>query len=209
MQITDKILIRKAVHSDAESLSKIVAESFPPQDNQRIFGERITLDIFEIFFRSDDAIFLIAQDQEKILGYLWLQLEAPSFFNCFKNAVLKTTVAAISILKEFKFKELLILLRDRKNMNSSFAPYPKIMSLAVARQARMKGVGRELISEIQKYLSVKGAQRYFVLTSTTNTAAISFYEKNGFYRYKHNEGNIVFYKNIEGVLKNNSAFKPF
>lgn len=196
MQITDKILVRKVIHSDAESIAKIINESFPPQDNQRILGDRITQGILEIFFTSDDAIFLVAEMQDKISGYLWLQLEAPSFFKYFRNSGLKTMSVAIDILKEFKFKELFILLKNRNEAESYFAPYPKIMSLATATEARAKGVGSELICEVEKYLGIKGVQRYFVLTSAVNTAANSFYEKNGFNRYKCNPEQIVFYKDV-------------
>lgn len=182
--------------ADARSVLDILNNSFDSEDNQRILGERVMLALFKMLFRLDDALFLIAQEQQKTLGYIWIQLKALSFLRCFQNAPLETLGVIIVILKNIKLRSAFNFFKNQNKTNSLFVPYPKIVSLAVDKAARGKGMGTKLILETQKYLAGYGMTAFFVLTAKTNLAAISFYEKSGFERYKNNEVSVVFTKNL-------------
>lgn len=188
-------LIRLAVKADIGDMTRIVNKSFDPLDNHRILGEKATTAIFNMFIGLQDPIFLIAEDNGRILGYLWLQLRKFSLLECLMREPIRTLSLAGTIFYEGKLKDAFKFSNSQSEVT---VPYPKIVSLAVDIEARRKGVGSTLISAIQEYLDINGFKDYFVLTSATNLEAISFYEKNMFHRYAGNiRGNLVFNKSCK------------
>lgn len=192
----NNFLIRRAVESDANNAANILNKSFDSKDEQRILGEGITITLFKMLFQSEDTLFLIAEEQKIFLGYIWLQLKELSLLKCFKNASFKTIVVIVSVLKEFKLRLLISLLKNQNKQSPLTICYPKIISLAVDETVRRKGIGTMLITESQKYLANRGIGDISVLTSAANLVAISFYEKNGFERIKNNRACVVFHKKI-------------
>lgn len=194
MKINDKILVRRAVKEDADSLIEIAKKSFSPEDNLRILGERLTVALFKVLSGLEDSVLLVAEGGNKITGYLWLQLNAFSFSKCCKEALFQVPRLMITALKEHRLKQVFKILKSQSSVGSLCVPYPKIISLAVDTDARRKGTGSMLIAMLEKYLGVKGISDYFVLTSAKNSGAICFYEKNGFEKHKDNKGQIIFCK---------------
>lgn len=54
-----------------------------------------------------------------------------------------------------------------------------VYHLAVADEFRLRGVGAELMDELERRLREKGCIRYYLLVTKDNRTAIRFYEKRG------------------------------
>jgi len=196
MKINDKISVRRALREDAGELAGILKMSFGVDDNQRALGKRVTAALFKIIPALEGSMLLAAEDGNKIVGYLWMQLDELSFAGCWRGAPLDTLGAIAAVLREFKFKQAFRAMKSQSSTGSFCVPCPKIMSLAVNGEARRRGIGSALIAGLERYLAGKGINDYFVLTSADNPGAVCFYEKNGFNKYKDNKEEIIFCKTI-------------
>jgi ribosomal protein S18 acetylase RimI-like enzyme len=54
-----------------------------------------------------------------------------------------------------------------------------IYHLAVAADFREKGIGAQLLAEVEKRLQAKGCLKCYLLVSSNNTEAMQFYERHG------------------------------
>jgi ribosomal protein S18 acetylase RimI-like enzyme len=57
-----------------------------------------------------------------------------------------------------------------------------VYHLAVAQQARRKGIGKTLMAELEARLRAKGCLKYYLLVTPDNKAAHDFYEDLGWER---------------------------
>jgi len=56
-----------------------------------------------------------------------------------------------------------------------------VYHLAVAREYRQKGLGNQLMTELEAKFSMKGCRKVYLLVKNGNSLAAAFYEKRGWY----------------------------
>ena len=65
-----------------------------------------------------------------------------------------------------------------------YAPFREevvlIMAVGVLPQYQGRGIGRSLISQVEKFAKEQGRQRLFVVTTNDNLPALAFYQRLGF-----------------------------
>jgi ribosomal protein S18 acetylase RimI-like enzyme len=54
-----------------------------------------------------------------------------------------------------------------------------VYHLAVDSDYRRKGIGKMLMDELEKRMRAKGCKKYYLLVKNGNSAAMTFYENNG------------------------------
>ena len=59
-------------------------------------------------------------------------------------------------------------------------PFLVVENLVVAKESQKKGVGKALMSEIEKYAKEKDCRQIILVTESDRTDALSFYPKIGF-----------------------------
>jgi len=64
----------------------------------------------------------------------------------------------------------------------------ELLTLAVAPEARRRGLGRKLLARFQYQASLRGAERAFLEVSAENVPAIALYESTGFARVGRRRG---------------------
>jgi ribosomal protein S18 acetylase RimI-like enzyme len=189
-------LVRQAVKSDVENMISILENSFNPNDGQRVLGRRLTVSLFRIFFKLPESIFLLAEEGQKPLGYVWIQLRPLSVSRCIYFAPIEILLFSVSVLRELKLSTISKLLKKQDGSAAYKGKFPKLMSLAVDQASRRYGIGTTLLTMVQEYLLKENKTEYFTITALDNLQAKLFYEKNGFKMFENNLISVLYRKTI-------------
>ncbi len=188
--------IRKALSSDIAQIANLHKEQFKDHFLGR-YSEKLIQKYYEPFLEA--CIFLVSECDGKlngfIMGGLSSNLNAAKLTFLSSNKLryivetLLTPIVYIMALKRLKLiKEL-----HSSNIADNNIPQFRLLSIAVAEDAKGSGLASELVMEFEKHIQ---AEEYGLSVHTNNIPAIKFYIKNGFAKTHHNAETTYFSKNL-------------
>lgn len=188
--------IRKALDSDIAQIANLHKQQFKDHFLGR-YSEELIRKYYEPFLEA--CIFLVSECDGKLKGFIMggsssnLNAAKRTFLSCNKPRyiieTLLTPTVYIMALKRLKLiKEL-----HSSDIADNKIPQFRLLSIAVAEDAKGSGLASNLVMEFEKHIQAK---EYGLSVHTNNIPAIKFYIKNGFTKTHNNAETTYFSKNI-------------
>ncbi len=122
---------------------------------------------------SSDGSFVAADENDRPVGYVFCAADTKAFFKAFRKNVLPE-IARLGPRYGVMARGVCI----QQTLCRLIAPAHMHIDLTAA--ARRRGIGSALIKTMKARLAAQGIGRVVLCVDRRNTAAIRFYEKNGF-----------------------------
>ena len=166
--------IRPCRAEDLEALRAICEETSTIALNSEKDRRFLLLTFCDAYVRfARDSSFVAADENDRPLGYLFCAADTKAFFKAFRKHVLPE-IARLGPKYAVMGRGVCMM----QTFCARFAPAHIHIDLTAA--ARRKGIGSALIAAMKRELAARGIMRVSLSVSRKNTAAIRFYEKNGF-----------------------------
>ena len=132
-------------------------------------------DVMGLYLDSSKGAFIVAEDKDKIVGYI-----------CAVPSIARTWLTLLTprwILRSwlFLFPKRVEYITPRK-LSHAFSGH--IISMAVAKQYRKKGIGTKLADACVKRMREIGVKKIIFETDSGNKAVLNIYSNLGFKRTK-------------------------
>jgi glycosyltransferase involved in cell wall biosynthesis/ribosomal protein S18 acetylase RimI-like enzyme len=175
------VRLRPARAEDAGVLSRLHRETMPTAFLPTL-GDRFLRQLYRALASDAQAIALVAEDREGILGFATGVSSVRAFYRRF---VLRHGVpVAAAVLPALTRPGTLLRVKETlaypKGAGAEL-PDPELLSIAVAPRARARGVGRALVEGVVRGLGEGGAEELKVVVGADNDAANALYESAGFH----------------------------
>jgi glycosyltransferase involved in cell wall biosynthesis/ribosomal protein S18 acetylase RimI-like enzyme len=174
------VRLRPARPGDADALSRLHREAMPTAFLPTL-GDRFLRHLYRALATDEAAITIVAEDREGIVGFATGVSSVRSFYRRF--LVRHGLPAAASALPALRRPGVVHQMRETlayPNGAGTHLPAPEILSIAVAPEARSRGVGRALVDRVVRGLSDGGVEELKVVVGADNEAANAFYQRVGF-----------------------------
>lgn len=170
------MIVREASVSDYIAVSKIISSVFS-EDLKMITSKAVDESLVLPFIEKAGCNIYVAKEQAKILGAIVISRRKLSFspsliWFYFKNFGIFASLRSYLRLTMFRKK------MPKKLDNEYF-----IEAIAVDGTARNRGIGRELVVQVEKTLKEKNVKYLGLLVRAENTA-VEFYRALGFAKVK-------------------------
>lgn len=143
-------------------------------------------------------LFYISQLENMVFQNPWSYFDFNAFYHSsiFRCIKMVNTIVGYAIYRKEYFREY-----DRKICH--------LMKIAVHPEFRNLGIGSILLKQMEKYSKRNHLSLIYLEVRESNKSAISFYEKNGYFRYKviddyyqeTGESAFLMVKNIKKIMK--------
>lgn len=169
-----------------EDISDIHHQMFPKNHLTANFSQEKTKEYYYNIIKASDlsiALIQVSSPKEKddiVLGYIVAGESVPlGVANFLKKN--RLYVFAIMIKKPSLFISKLKAMISSK-VKGSFSSKVKfrLLSIAISDKAKSKGIGTILLNSFEEILETRGIQNYGLSVKSSNSKAITFYEKNNF-----------------------------
>jgi GNAT superfamily N-acetyltransferase len=166
--------IRPCRAGDLDALRAICEETSTIPLNGEKDRRFLLLTFCDAYVRfAPESSFVAADENDHPLGYLFCAADTKAFFKMFRKHVLPE-IASLGPKYAVMGRGVCMM----QTFCARFAPAHMHIDLTAA--ARRRGIGSALIAAMKKKLAARGISRVSLSVSRKNTAAIRFYEKNGF-----------------------------
>jgi ribosomal protein S18 acetylase RimI-like enzyme len=168
------MIVRESTEKDFPAVSKIISSVFS-EDLQMITGRKINENLILPFIKGYDVY--ISKEQNKIMGVIVISERKLKFSLSLVWFYLKNFGMLISLTTYMKLR------RFRKKFPKKLGSEYFIEAVAVDEKARNKGVGKQLMRDIEKLLKSKNA-KHIGLVVKSKSPANKFYTALGFTKVK-------------------------
>jgi len=166
--------VRESTEDDFPAVSKIISSVFS-EDLQMITGRKINENLILPFIKGYDVY--VSEEQNKIMGVIVISERKLNFPPSMVWFYLKNFGVIVSV------KAYLRLMRFRKKMPKKLENEYFIEAVAVNRDERNKGIGRQLLVTLEKILKSKKA-KHLGLVVKSKSPVNEFYKSLGFTKVK-------------------------
>jgi ribosomal protein S18 acetylase RimI-like enzyme len=192
-------MLRKGNISDAGTLAKIhFSELYP--DFLPSLGENFLYLLYAAFLKDEHIFIYVAEKNTTIQGFI---VGAEKFNDILKKILINNffrlfivlvpcIVKNPAIIKNI-FETLLYIKKEGENI-----PEAELIVLSVSKEYHRKGLGRKLVSKLEKSFLLDRIKTYKVSVNATNIVANSFYFSLGF---KKNHTFMLYGKKINLFIK--------
>lgn len=170
------MIIREARGNEKLAVSKIISSVFS-EDLKMIAGKAVDESLVLPFIEKSRYDIYVAEEQAKILGAIVISKRELRLSLSLIRFYLKNFGIIISV------RSYLRLITFRKKMPKKLFHEYFIEAVAVDESARNKGVGRELVTNVEKTLKAKDG-KYLGLVVRAENPAVEFYRALGFIKVK-------------------------
>jgi len=166
--------VRESTENDFPAVSKIISSVFS-EDLQMITGRRVDENLILPFIKGYDVY--VSEEENRILGVIVISERKLKFSPSIVWFYLKNFGIIISV------RAYLRLMTFRKKMPRKLGNEYFIEAVAVDRDERNKGIGQQLLVNIEKMLKSKKA-KHLGLVVKSKSQANEFYKSLGFIKVK-------------------------
>lgn len=168
------INIRKYRPEDKEAVRKICIETSAFDVNKKNMKRFLSLmysDYYTTF--AQGSCFVAVDEEENVVGYLLCATDFFAYHQCFKHFY-QNEIDKLGL-------KYALMSRNEILLHMLFAKkYPAHLHIDLTAACRRQGVGSRLIAALKEDLKEKGIHSVMLSCGASNTAAVRFYEKNGF-----------------------------
>lgn len=168
------ISIRKYNPKDKDALRKICIETSAFDVSKKNMEKFLCLMYNDYYTEAEpDSCFVAADENGEVVGYLLCAKDFGHYekiFNAFYQKEIDALGASYAVMS-----------RSEKLAHKLFCKkYPAHLHIDLTAKCRRQGVGSRLMDALKADLKEKGIHAVMLSCGSSNTAAVSFYEKNGF-----------------------------
>jgi len=188
--------VRKLTVHDIPAVARLHHEAIPDSPASLI-GVPYLAKLYLWFIRQPMHEGLIAVDDGRVVGVITLTRDLTHSQSEFARGLRYITAfGMVRLLFTGRVRPSVLVERYRfeRAIKTFPQPYATIQTLAVARNARRKGIGRRLVRRIGE--GVHGSDELFVDTLRTNNIAQAFYTAAGFRKFRIVADSVVFVKKL-------------
>ncbi len=168
--------VRESTENDFPIVSKIISGVFS-EDLQMITGRRMDDSLILPFIEKCGCDIYVAEEQGKILGVVVVSARKLSFTPSLVCFYLKNFGVIVSLRAYLRLREF------RKKFPKQLGGEYFIEAIAVDENIRNKGIGRELMVNMEKILKSKNVKHIGLVVKSGNPAN-EFYKSLGFIKVK-------------------------
>jgi ribosomal protein S18 acetylase RimI-like enzyme len=207
------IHIGQAGLSDIPAIAALFTESFEESVRHHCGGilpkPQAMEDVFTLVYQAEPQAALVARTPSgKVVGYCFAPIRLANLWlrAVWRGHVVKWAWRWLTGRYGFGLHPVKVIVMNKAAfLSSSVAPMEmanaRILSIAVAAQARGRGVGGLLLAKAIEYFSLKKVARVRLEVRPENTAAISLYKKWNFIPKGYTEDSqgkwLIMYKEME------------
>ena len=174
---------RKATIDDIDSIVKIHCDAFKGFFLTSLGVPFLTF-YYSCFVKSEETVTLVAEDNIEICGFAAATLSCKGFnTRLIKNNFIEFLLLSIKMLFTTP-KALLRLVKNLTKKGSNVEDdedYAELYSIGVDSSFQGKGIGKHLLSELEKALKSKGVKKVSLTTDyDNNDSAVGFYRSMGY-----------------------------
>lgn len=147
-------------------------------------------DFLNLYYKSvadsSKGILLVSVEDNRVIGFCAACTESSGFnTSLIKENFLKFSVVGVKLLfsRPRSLVRLFKNLSKQENMEDK-GDYAELMSIGVSSDIQNKGVGKALLTDLEKALKEKGVTKLSLTTDADeNEKTLGFYAKNGFTKW--------------------------
>ena len=182
MRIKNK-LIRKAEILDLKVIAELHKKGIPTGFLSSLDSKYLSL-MYKIII--EEGFCTVAIKDDKVIGFisgtidakvLYKKIVRKNLFNLIPLFIKK--IFSVSFIKR-GFNSFLIPFKTGKGMNDKEEVLPELLSIVISKEIQAKGIGTELLLNLESELKQKGFAKYKVIAGDNLVSANKFYLKNGF-----------------------------
>lgn len=168
------IEIRKIKDSDKEALRQICLDTSSFDISKKNMKEFLYLMYNDYYTENEkDVCFAAVDENDEPVGYL-LCCKNYSIYEKIFNESYQKKIDSLGLKYAF-------MSRSEKSLHKKFSTqYPTHLHIDLTAKCRRQGVGTRLISSLKEELKAQNIHSIMLSCGSSNKAAVSFYEKNGF-----------------------------
>ena len=177
-RLEEEIELRQAAGADSRAIaslhSRLIDTGFLSS-----LGSRFLALLYETLIESDHGQVTVAVSGDSVVGFVAGVDSTSDFYRFFlRRRLLRAALLLVpSLVKPSNWRRILETLRyggAREQLSG------ELLSMAVAPQARGRGVGAALVGDLQARMASRGVERMRVVVGADNEAAIALYTSTGF-----------------------------
>jgi ribosomal protein S18 acetylase RimI-like enzyme len=192
------MLIRSASKDDFYSIACLHAESIKTGFLSKL-GIPFLIELYKAIQEQDGSFVYVCETNEKICGFIAGAIDTKSLY---KKVLLKNwfrfVLPIIKFVFNFKVCRMIVEtvsygFKKEKAVSDECSYSAELLSIAVANSGRGKGVGKELVSALEKMFAEYSVMQYKVATFSEDQQSNGFYRSCGFvvdHQFVHH-GNVM------------------
>ena len=179
------ISIRKYQPKDKENLRRICIETSRLPVDTKEQREFLYL-LYNDYYSENEPqnCFVAADENDNAVGYIICAENFKAYSKIFKKFYLPE-------IKELGLPFYINAVAEMGGHWLFSKKYPAHLHIDILDYCQGQGVGSQLVSELKKHLKSKGINSVMLSCGDSNTGAIKFYKKNGFFVVKKMPGSYV------------------
>lgn len=193
------MLIRKAEEKDIKNICTLHAHAFDEDHFTSTLSNSSLSKFYSTLFKYNDYNFVAYDENNILIGFVVAGNKTKYAIDLFIKDNYHVLLLALLRNPHFLFQKIKGLLnRFIKKSRSSNADM-RLLSIAVNKNSKEKGIGTALIEYLEENLRKNEIYSYGLSVKKSNTQAIRFYNKNNF-RIEIEEKNAFYY--IKNLIAN-------
>jgi glycosyltransferase involved in cell wall biosynthesis/ribosomal protein S18 acetylase RimI-like enzyme len=170
--------LRRARASDAADMAGLHRRSMPTAFLP-LLGSRFLKRLYRSMARDPDAVVLVAEDRDRVVGFATAVPSVHSFYRKFARS--DGVMAAIAAAPHLARPQVLLRAIEtaRYPSRTNGLPDAELLSIAVDESRRFSGVGSALAHAVARGLADRGVREFKVIVGAESEGANRFYERLG------------------------------
>jgi len=181
-------MIRKAKGNDINNIIRLHLKTFGKNHFSTVFTKKMLKRYFELLLSMNEFNFVYySDDGHLLLGYIIAGFKSQNAVSQFTRE--RFWLLILTLIKNPKFiSEKVIELLNRKERKVKCRLY----LIGVDNNSKGKGIGKELVNQLETELKKNGINEYGLSVRKDNTEAIGFYNKSG-YSVEYESAKSIYY----------------
>ena len=190
------MLIRKAEEKDIKNICTLHAHAFDEDHFTSTLSNSSLSKFYSTLFKYNNYNFVAYDENNILIGFVVAGNKTKYAIDLFIKDNYHVLLLALLKNPQFLFKKMVSLLKKFINKSKSSNVEMRLLSIAVSKNSKEKGIGTALIEYLEENLRKNEIYSYGLSVKKSNSNAIKFYNKNNF-RIEIEEKNGLYYlKNL-------------
>jgi len=190
------MIIRKAEEKDIKNICTLHAHAFNEDHFTSTLSNSSLSKFYSTLFKYNNYNFVAYDENNILIGFVVAGNKTNHAIDIFIKDNYHVLLLALIKHPQFLFKKMVGLLKKIINKSKSSKVEMRLLSIAVSKNSKEKGIGTALIEYLEENLRKNEIYSYGLSVKKSNSNAIKFYDKNNF-KIELEEKNALYYlKNL-------------